>query len=89
MKIKHTLSSQKDIKPTIANSEIEKYCQSGNEITLVYESKYGRFFVPYTKCRKGKTWYAKNQLPSHVKSPQVSKPVYLEIKEVIVQDELF
>jgi len=83
MLIEHVLSSEKDKKPTIRNSEIHEFIEdSCNEITILYEYDNNEYAVSYNKTRGGKTWYPNMKFPKELNMPQIGKPILLTVKQI-------
>jgi len=80
MKIKHTLASSKDKKPTIRKSELTSLinCDDLNEIEL----SYGSYNLTYSKSRGGETFYCTTVPGKKFKMPMVGKPVYHDVQLV-------
>jgi|694.fasta_scaffold94945_10 NTP pyrophosphatase (non-canonical NTP hydrolase) len=78
MKIKHTLASSKDKKPTIRTSELTKLinCENLNEIQL----SYGSYNLTYSKSRGGETFYCTTIPPHKFLMPLVGQPVYHKVE---------
>jgi NTP pyrophosphatase (non-canonical NTP hydrolase) len=78
MKIKHTLASSKDKKPTIRKSELSKLINC-NHLTSVTLS-YGSFNLQYNASRGGESFYCATVPPHKFLMPMVGQPVYHEVK---------
>lgn len=80
MKIKHTLASIKDKKPTISSSEMSKVFDANklDSVSLFYSSL--NTSLNFKKSRNGKTWYCQDTPSKKFKMPQVGSPVLYEIE---------
>lgn len=80
IKIKHSLASAKDKKPTISKFEMSKLIKNKdqNEVTIFYPDHYES--VTYKKTRKGETWYPISNWPNKMHLPIIGLPIYLNVK---------
>ena len=86
MKVKHTLASAKDKKPTVNHSELNGYITSDTTVIKLcyYDDLTDRTAsVVYHKSRNGKTWYANTMLPIWLEKPAIGKPVYLNVGKIV------
>jgi hypothetical protein len=83
MKIKHTLASSKDKKPTIRKSELSKLtnCDNLTSITL----SYGSYKLQYNASRGGESFYCTTIPPHKFLMPMIGEPVYHEV--ILVEDK--
>jgi NTP pyrophosphatase (non-canonical NTP hydrolase) len=83
MKIKHTLTSQKDKKATIIHSELKELIpkiDNLSRITLFYKNI--NIQISYHKSRNGSTWYADDKFPDNKYLPKIGKPIMHEVEYV-------
>jgi NTP pyrophosphatase (non-canonical NTP hydrolase) len=84
MIIKHVMASAKDRKPTILNTDMEKFL--GNDLVFLTEPQVALFYPSYScviyyhQTRNGSTWYGDRPLPKHAIQPQVGKPAMLDVE---------
>ena len=86
MKVKHTLASTKDKKPTVNHSELNNFISLETTVIKLcyYDDLTNRTAsVIYHKSRNGKTWYADSTLPIWLEKPYVGKPVYLNVEKIV------
>ena len=87
MILKHVLASAKDRKPTILNTDMEKFL--GNDIVFLTEPHITLFYpsyscvVQYHQTRNGSTWYGDRPLPKYALQPQVGQPVQLDVERYV------
>lgn len=80
MKIKHTLASITDKKPTISNTEMSKIANVNELETIAIFYKELNLDMEYKKSRNGKTWYCKLVPNKKFKMPKVGQPVFHEVE---------
>lgn len=82
--LKHVLASHKDRKPTILNTDMEKFL--GIDGIFLTEQTVSLFYpsyscvISYHKTRNGSTWYGDRPLPKDAIQPEVGKPAYFDVK---------
>lgn len=80
MKIKHTLASSKDKKPTIRKSELTKLINCDNLWEI--ELSYGTYRLKYNRSRGGETFYCSTVPSKKFKMPLVGQPIYHDVQLV-------
>lgn len=82
MKVKHTLASAKDKKPTISAKDLENFVGKKSEIILLeypLDDAGLTCSAYYHKTRNGKTFYCKSILPSSFEIPEIGKPKIYDV----------
>lgn len=83
--LKHVLASHKDRKPTILNTDMQKFLgqdgifQLENKVSLFYPSY--SCVIEYHQTRNGSTWYGDRRLPKYALQPEIGKPVNLDVEQ--------
>lgn len=92
--VKHVLASLKDRKPTILNTDMQKFL--GQDSVFQLEHTVSLFYpsyscvISYHQTRNGSTWYGDRALPKFALQPEVGKPVNLDVElwDPIVHNQL-